>query len=167
MKNTIRILAVLMALLCVGTLAGCAGKTEPADTPAVSAADAPRLEDVYGQILDLKVLPEMYVLGDDYVQSYYGIPAEAISDRIFAVADDPMMADTLIIVHVSAAGDAAAIEEGFRTINMQRLQEMESYNPEQYQRAEKAVIKTSGSYVCYIISDDNDAIVKLIENSIG
>jgi|GEM_PF-1627471 len=184
MKKTYRIASALLAvLMAAGLFAGCSEKpadNTPAqpDTPAVvepadpgvtdePVAGASQLEGVYTQIEALNVLPEMYMLGDAYVESYYGISADSIDDKVFAVADDSLLADTIIIVKVSANGDASAIEGTFKTINDQKKLELESYNPEQYDRVCDAVIKTSGSYVYYIVSDDNDAVAKIIEGAIG
>ena len=167
MKRIISVIAVMTVLLSFGLLVGCAEQPAQTDAPAVSQADAVSLGDVYAKVLETNVLPEMYILGDEYVHSYYGIAPEAASDYVFAVADDAMLADTLIIVRVSPNGDAAAIEEGFRRINQQRLQEMEAYNPEQYLRAENAVIGTTGDCVYYVISDDSSRVVGEILNNIG
>ncbi len=161
MKKTHRIaVAALAALMVLSMLCGCSS------APAEPAKNVP-VKDIYADILALDILPEMYLLDDSYIDSYYGIDKAAVADSVFAVADDTMLADTVIIVKTSESGSTSDIEKSFSTINEQRLFEMESYNPEQYARADKAVIKTIGGYVCYIISDDNGAVCAAIEKSIG
>ena len=78
-----------------------------------------------------------------------------------------MLADTIAIVKVPEGSDTAAVEAAFKTVKEQKMVELESYNPDQYQRVQKAAIKTFGQYVCYVISDDNDAILNIIESSIA
>jgi len=161
MKTIHRIAVAALAMLTVlSVLCGCSSApSEPAKIVSVN--------DIYSDILALEILPEMYLLDDSYIDAYYGIDRTSVSDSVFAVADDTMLADTVIIVKISETGSASDIEQSFSTINEQRLFEMESYNPEQYARADKAVIKTIGGYVCYIISDDNGAVCTAIENNIG
>lgn len=161
MKTIHRIAAVMLAALTVlSLLGGCAAQpAEPAKN--VSA------NEIYAEMLALDILPEMYELDDSYIDSFYGIERTAVADSVFAVADDIMLADTLIIVKVSESGDASAIEKAFETINEQHLFEMEAYNPEQYARVEDAVIKTTGGWVCYIISDNNSALCDVLEKNIG
>lgn len=182
MKKSNRIVAALLALaLSAGLCAGCsdapADDTTPSqDTPSVSQPDdsvaddqtaASQLEGVYNKVLETGVFPEMFILGEAYIESYYGITADSISDSIFSVAMDSLLADTVIIVKVSENGDAAAIESTFKSINDQKKLELESYNPEQYARVNEAVIKTVGDYVYYIVTSDNAAVSQIIENNIG
>ena len=63
--------------------------------------------------------------------------------------------------------DISIVENAFKTVNDQKKLELESYNPEQYARVDKAAIKSFGQYVCYIVSDDNDAVLKIIESNIA
>lgn len=172
MKKTIGLLTAMLAALAMVCLsAGCSGEEQPAGSAgqdqSQTAVEEQVLEGVYADITALGVLPEMYMVDDAYVEGYYGIASDMLSDKVFAVAYDSLLADTVIIVKVSETGDAEAIAESFRTINTQRLAEMESYNPTQYQRASEAVIEVSGDYAYYVITDDNAAVTGIIENSIG
>lgn len=167
MKKCLRFLAVLLAVTVLsGLFAACSDQSQT-DAQTPSASEARALGDVYADIIALGILPEMYMLEDAYVEGYYGIAPEAVSEKVFAVADDSLLADTVIILKVAGEGSASDIAEGFREINRQRLAEMESYNPVQFQRAEDAQIGTLGEYAYYIITDDNAAVMNIIENSIG
>ncbi len=170
MKKIISVLAAAAAVLAITALVGCAEKRPAADDVELtvqSGEDYCALDDVYAQINELDILPEMYIMDEAYIQGYYGIAPEAVADKVFAVADDALVADTVIIVRVTEEGDEEAICSGFQTINNQRLAEMESYNPEQYARASEAEIGVSGDYVWYIITDNNDSVIDIIENNIG
>lgn len=171
MKNRIRLLSALLAVfvLC-GLFAGCSGQSETGEEPLPqeqTGSGVRSVEDIYGDIIASVALPGMYVLEDAYIEGYYGIAADAIEEKVFAVAEDSMLADTVIILKVSETGVPAEIASRFGEINNQRLAEMESYNPEQYARAIDATIGTSGDYIYYIITDSNSAVTDIIENSIG
>lgn len=163
MKKTLRMLAAMLMAFCL--FAGCAGGEQTADNGGQEqnqTISARGLNEIYDDILNLGILPEMYILEDAYIEGYYGIAPEDISEKVFAIADDSLLADTVIMLRVSESGDAAAIAERFRTVNNQRLAEMESYNPTQYERASKAVIEVDGNCVYYIITDDNAAVTELL-----
>lgn len=175
MKNRVRFTAiVLSALLMLLALAACSGgdangegqPTVVNDTQGGEPAEtAEKLADVYSKIGDLGVLPEMVSLSEEYVTAYYGFSEEQAKNGVFYVAGDSLLADTVVIV--KAADSAAAdIEASLVALNDRTKVELESYNPEQYGRACAATAKTVGSYVYFIISDDNAAIGKLIEENI-
>ena len=161
---------LMAAAMCLAMLSGCGGAAkveqpvENADNNAASPVVS--VDDMYSQIDALGILPDMYILDDAYISGYYGISEDSISEKIFAVADDSLKADTIIIVKATDDSKAAEIVDSFVRINNQRMAELESYNPEQYDRVEKAVIEKSGSCVYYIVSDDNNAVVQIIESSI-
>jgi len=171
MKKIYRAVMAVLAALMISGSAGCSSaepqNVVPQPEQSQSEAQTRALSDVYADINALGMLPEMYMLEDAYVEGYYGIAAEAIDDKVFAVADDGLLADTVIVVKVSASGDENAIADGFRSVNMNRLAEMESYNPTQYERAEDAEIGCGSGYAWYIITDDNASVMDIINSIIG
>lgn len=168
MKIFKRIMLILTVVaMSFVMLVGCS-EGEKVEQPAVNAenndaAQAVTVEDMYSQIEALGVLPEMIDLDDAYISGYYGIAEDSISEKVFAVAEDALKADTVIIVKSVDESKAAEIKGLLTKINNQRMFELESYNPEQYSRVENAVINSSGCYVYYIVSDDNNAVVQIIE----
>jgi len=160
---------LVAAMMSVCMLAGCSGSEGDTQQPAgnETSAAALSIEEIYTRISELGVLPEMLMLDDAYISGYYGIDESAVLDKVLAVAEDSLKGDTVIIMK---AVDGAAAEEMaacFNRVNNQRLAELESYNPEQYARVENAVIKCSGSYVYYLVTDDNAAAAQIIESNIG
>ncbi|MBQ1440665.1 MAG: DUF4358 domain-containing protein [Clostridia bacterium] len=169
MKKAIAIISVLLSVsLCVGGLVSCGDDSSDATKDGVSSvAVNVDLSAVYGKIIDGASFPDMYTMSDDYIESYYGLTSEFMEDKVFAVAEDALLADTVAIVKVPAGVDISIVENAFKTVNDQKKLELESYNPEQYARVDKAAIKSFGQYVCYIVSDDNDAVLKIIESNIA
>jgi len=182
-KFSVRLFACLLAvLLAVCVLAACGSEpevpandvpvqTQPSNVEGAVISDDSSAEDevakVYEMVANLNILPEMLMLGDDYTEAYYGISLDSVSNKVFAIAEDSLIVDTVIIVEVSANGNADDIVNAFRTINNQKLLELESYNPAQYERATNAVIEAAGSYVYYVITDDNAAVVSTIRSGLG
>ncbi len=173
MKLFVRLTVAFAVLMMTATmLAGCAGQGNiPQDDPQNTVSEGKNVNvsvvEMYSQISTLGVLPDMFMLDDAYISGYYGIAEDLIEDKVFMVADDPLKADTIIIVKALDESKSAEMVNAFNIVNNQRMFELESYNPEQYARVENAVIKSSGAYVYYIVSDDNDAVVKAIEEHIG
>ncbi len=183
MKFSVRLSACLLAMLmavCMLTACGSEPETPVNDVPAQTqptggeetvAPDASASDDevakVYEMVTNLNVLPEMLTLGDNYIEAYYSIALDSIDNKVFAIAEDSLTVDTVIIVEVSANGNADEIVNTFKTINNQKLLELESYNPAQYERATTAVIEAAGNYVYYVITDDNAAVVSTIRSGLG
>ncbi len=173
MKKTLVILSFLLSVsLCSCMLASCGEKASEASSNAVSSAAQndtgdQQLSAVYDKIVEESSLPEMYTMTDGYIESYFGLTSDVMEDKVFASAEDALLADTVAIVKVPEGVDTGVVEAAFKTVKEQKMIELESYNPDQYQRVKKASIKTIGQYVCYIVSDDNDAILNIIESSIA
>ena len=169
MKKTLIVISILLSLsLCMGSLASC-GDNKSSDKTGTSSSVAAKvdLEDVYAKITDKVSFPTMYTMTDDYIESYFGLTSDKMEDKLFASAEDALLADTIAIVKVAEGTSTKEIEKTFTRVNDQKKLELESYNPEQYARVDKAVIKTVGEYVCYIISDDNDAVINVIESNLA
>lgn len=173
MKLIVRLSAALLAaLMTVCMLAACGSEADApeTDTPSAGIEDSDGIDEVaevYDLISELDVLPEMYVLDDVYIENYYGIALDSIENRVFAVADDPLLVDTVIIVEVSENGSADDIVSAFKAVNEQKMIELESYNPAQYERAAEAAIAAEGGYVYYIITDANDTVIDTVRNGLG
>ena len=168
MKKALMALSLLLALtLCTGALASCGDEAENGSGTTSAASSQKSLQDVYDRITKKVSFPAMTVLNDDYIESYYGLTDEDMADKYFAAAEDALLADTIAIVKVADGVSSTEIEEVFQGVNEQKKLELESYNPEQYKRVEKAAIATVGDYVVYIVSDDNDAVIRIIESALA
>ncbi len=174
--------AMLVAAVCALTACGGEKPEETPDvpsTPSVSENETQpeaqpeaqpeesAIAAAYNNVVSLNILPAMIELNDNYVSSYYGITADMAEDKIFSISEDSLLGDTVIVVKAAAGTNTADIESIFTGINGQRMLELESYNPTQYARVEKATIQTIGSYVFYIVSDDNAAVIDTFKTALG
>ncbi|MEG1773858.1 MAG: DUF4358 domain-containing protein [Oscillospiraceae bacterium] len=148
------ILAVSLTLLAAS---GCSSKeTKTLDLTAFGAKvlETVRYDDELVKMSE-KVIPDYYNLSFDGLKESViyasGTMATANELAVFCVADEKAM---------EAAKQAVAARIKDQTANYQ------NYNPAELSRIEKALIVSEGHYLLFSISNDNDAIQKLFEESL-
>ena len=131
-------LLLILALL----LSGCGSKS-------AGSAD---LQQVYDGFVSRELLPEMLLLNEQRVRSYYGIDPGACKQCILAVSDDGLRVDEIWLIE---AADEKAAEELLamaRSRIEQVCAEQKEYLPDQYAVAKTAEALRVGSNVALFIS---------------
>ena len=145
MKRTI---CALCALALVLSLCACSGGAKQ-----ISMYDLEK-----SMVSADKTLPEMRVTGSweenaEKAFSYISdLEYNKVSGYFLAYAADGM-AYEIAVVQLKDGSDAAAMADSLKAHVDSRVQMYKTYQPEQVQRAEGAVIKTDGSFVLLIMSD--------------
>lgn len=148
-KMMILFLAAAMLL----SMTAC-GNTEP-------EAKSVDLQQLYSEYE--ATLPAMMILDETMMMNFLGIPADKCSQVVASICADGLRADEVWLVE---AKDQAALEELTKLANTRltaKLEETESYNPEQYAVCEKAVILNSGLYLAFFVSPDVDSMKATFE----
>ena len=105
-----------------------------------------------------KTLPEMKVSGswDENAEKAFSYISDLEYNKIhgffLAYAADGM-AYEIAVVQLKDKSDASAMADSLREHVQSRVQMYKTYEPEQVQRAESAVVKTDGDCVLLIMSD--------------
>lgn len=105
-----------------------------------------------------KSLPEMKVSGswDENAEKAFSYISDLEYNKIhgffLAYAADGM-AYEIAVVQLKDKSDASAMADSLREHVQSRVQMYKTYEPEQVQRAESAVVKTDGDCVLLIMSD--------------
>lgn len=105
-----------------------------------------------------KSLPEMMVTGswEENAQKAFSYISDMeynkVSGYFLAYASDGM-AYEIAVIQLKDKADAAAAADSLRAHVQDRVRLYETYEPEQTERAENAVVKTDGSFVLLIMSD--------------
>ena len=133
-------LFLLLALL----LSACGGRSaEPAD-----------LQKVYDEIGSRETLPEMLLLNEQRIRSYYGIEPEACRQILLAVSDDGLRVDEIWLIEAADEKAAEELLAAARSRIEQVCAETKDYLPDQYAVAQGAQALRIGSSVALFLSPD-------------
>ena len=143
-----RMVCALCAVMLSLSLCACGEKTKSIDMQALENS----------MVSADKTLPEMKVSGSweengEKAFSYISdLEYNKIHGFFLAYAADGM-AYEIAVVQLKDKSDASAMADSLREHVQSRVQMYKTYEPEQVQRAESAVVKTDGDCVLLIMSD--------------
>ena len=143
-----RIVCALCAVMLSLSLCACGEKTKRIDMQALENS----------MVSADKTLPEMKVSGswDENAEKAFSYISDLGYNKIhgffLAYAADGM-AYEIAVVQLKDKSDASAMADSLREHVRSRVQMYKTYEPQQVQRAESAVVKTDGDCVLLIMSD--------------
>lgn len=143
-----RIVCALCAVMLSLSLCACGEKTKSIDMQALENS----------MVSADKTLPEMKVSGswDENAEKAFSYISDLVYNKIhgffLAYAADGM-AYEIAVVQLKDKSDASAMADSLREHVQSRVQMYKTYEPQQVQRAESAVVKTDGDCVLLIMSD--------------
>ena len=143
-----RIVCALCAVMLSLSLCACGEKTKSIDMQALENS----------MVSADKTLPEMKVSGswEENAEKAFSYISDLEYNKIhgffLAYAADGM-AYEIAVVQLKDKSDASAMADSLREHDRSRVQMYKTYEPQQVQRAESAVVKTDGDCVLLIMSD--------------
>lgn len=143
-----RMVCALCAVMLAFSLCACGEKTNSIDMQALENS----------MVSADKSLPEMKVSGswDENAEKAFSYISDLEYNKIhgffLAYAADGM-AYEIAVVQLKDKSDASAMADSLREHVRSRVQMYKTYEPQQVQRAESAVVKTDGDCVLLIMSD--------------
>lgn len=143
-----RMVCALCAVMLSLSLCACGEKTKSIDMQALKNS----------MVSADKSLPEMKVSGswDENAEKAFSYISDLEYNKIhgffLAYAADGM-AYEIAVVQLKDKSDASAMADSLREHVQSRVQMYKTYEPQQVQRAESAVVKTDGDCVLLIMSD--------------
>ena len=143
-----RIVCALCAVMLALSLCACGEKTKSIDMQALENS----------MVSADKTLPEMKVSGswEENAEKAFSYISDLEYNKIhgffLAYAADGM-AYEIAVVQLKDKSDASAMADSLREHVRSRVQMYKTYEPQQVQRAESAVVKTDGDCVPLIMSD--------------
>mgnify|MGYP000822790319 FL=1 len=143
-----RMVCALCAVMLSLSLCACGEKTNSIDMQALENS----------MVSADKTLPEMKVSGswDENAEKAFSYISDLEYNKIhgffLAYAADGM-AYEIAVVQLKDKSDASAMADSLREHVQSRVQMYKTYEPQQVQRAESAVVKTDGDCVLLIMSD--------------
>lgn len=160
MKKMKRILAGLLSLLLVFSLAACSGGGDKADFEM-------DVQQVYEELTALPDMPAMIELPEDKALDFLGLDYSKCSQAVTAICAVNIQADEIWLVEAKDSSAAAEIEELARSRVQQRMEEFKGYSPEQYKVLEGAAILREGNYVVLLVSQDTEALKAAFDKAVG
>ena len=143
-----RIICVICALVMAFSLCACGNKSQSID-----------MHELQKSMVEAdKSLPEMKISGswDENAEKAFSYLSDMEYNKIhgffLAYAADGM-AYELAVVQLKDKSDAGEMEDSLNEHVQTRVRMYKTYEPEQVQRAENAVVKTVGDCVLLIMSD--------------
>jgi len=143
-----RMVCALCAVMLSLSLCACGEKTKSIDMQALENS----------MVSADKTLPEMKVSGswEENAEKAFSYISDLEYNKIhgffLAYAADGM-AYEIAVVQLKDKSDASAMADSLREHVRSRVQMYKTYEPQQVQRAESAVVKTDGDCVLLIMSD--------------
>lgn len=143
-----RIVCALCAVMLSLSLCACGEKTKSIDMQTLENS----------MVSADKTLPEMKVSGswEENAEKAFSYISDLEYNKIhgffLAYAADGM-AYEIAVVQLKDKSDASAMADSLREHVRSRVQMYKTYEPQQVQRAESAVVKTDGDCVLLIMSD--------------
>ena len=150
MNKTLKHLVPLFLLLAL-MLSAC-GRKAPAH------AD---LQALYDRLESEGKLPEMIVLNEKKVESYYGIDPGACRQLIVAMSDDGLRVDEIWLIETGSEKEAEALLALAQSRIEQVCTENKDYLPDQYAVAKGSQALRVGSSVALFISPEAKEMAEL------
>ena len=160
MKKMKRIMAGLLSLLLVFSLAACSGGEDKASLEM-------DVQEVYQQLMALPDMPAMIELPEDKALDFLGLDYSKCVQAVTAISAMNIQADEIWLVEAKDSSTAAEIEELARARVEQRMEEFKNYAPDQYQVLENAAILREGNYVVLLVSQDIETLKAAFDKAAG
>lgn len=166
----IKIICIITSVMTLMTLSGCdqgSDKPENQKESSISQKQELSAKDILERIDDQNLIDSAFYgdeTFDNNAEKLYGISVDKISDGGIIYAGDGGIADEVSILKLS---DGESAEQIFSDRMDFRLNQFETYKPEETQKINAAQIFKSGDYWVLVISDNADKISETIKDLAG
>lgn len=166
----------LLILAGIMLLTGCGSSASKEETPAAAdtivqteetAAEAKAVADIYDEITKNVELISPFCWDEEFITNYYDIDVTELEEYVFSMSEDATSAETVIIMKAKDSAAVSALSDCLQLVVDEKKSEMENYLPEQFDIVVKSSVQTKDNYVWLVISENADAIIKIIEDSIS
>lgn len=161
----------LLILASVMLLGGCAESAPASTASTVQSTEAPKeakaIADIYDEITENVTLCSPFCWDEEFISSYYGIDVSSLEEYVFSMSEDATSAETIIIMKAKASTSVSGLSDCLQMVVDEKKNEMENYLPDQFEIVAKSSVQTKDHYVWLVISENADAIIKIIEDSIS
>ena len=136
---------------------------EQESEPEAASGEALSVQEIYDLVTESVTLISPVIMQDNFIENYYNIDPALLEEYVFSMSEEATSAETVVIMKLKDKADADKISAALQLVIEEKSGEMENYLPGQYDIVKKSAVKTEGSYVYLVISEQADAIEKIIE----
>ena len=136
---------------------------EQESEPEAASGEALSVQEIYDLVTESVTLISPVIMQDNFIENYYKIDPALLEEYVFSMSEEATSAETVVIMKLKDKADADKISAALQLVIEEKSGEMENYLPGQYDIVKKSAVKTEGSYVYLVISEQADAIEKIIE----
>lgn len=178
-KFTYKLCGFAAVIVSTAVLGGCGGtEKDAADAASDSAAaataavvedtakEAKPIDEIYAEIAQKVELVSPVEMDDEFISNYYGIEPDTLEEYVFSMSEEATSAETVVIMKVKDDAAVSDLETALNTVIDEKRAEMENYLPEQFEIVDKSSVSSKGNYVWLVISQNQDAIIEIIEADI-
>lgn len=151
-----KVISLLLALTLVLSLSACGGKA-----PEAAPVDLDALYESYGQYL-----PDMFTPDEDTMLNFLGIQASDCARYKVAICGEGMRADEVWLIEAKDEAALNTLKNLAQSRIEAKLDETETYVPDQYLIVQKAQVLTKGLYLALLISPEVDAMKAAFEAAV-
>ena len=152
-----KLLVCLAMAMCLAGFAGCGSKEEK-KTEDVSMD----IHSVAKEIVDNGNFTDIAEINKDKGISQYSVGDAEIADAVTYFSSGAT-AEEVVIFEGATDADADKLLTAAEERKEDDYKTWQDYKPEEVSRVDKAVIKKSGKYVVFCITDDKDAVSAVID----
>ena len=131
------------------------------------AAAAKTVSEIYNDITSQVALVQPMIAPDEFITNYYGIDLSSLEEYVFSMSETAISAETVVILKAREGTDLDTLKSALQLVIDQKKAEMENYLPEQFQIVDASSVRVKGNYVYLVISENEAAIVKIIEDGLA
>lgn len=136
---------------------------EQESEPEAASREALSVREIYDLVSESVTLISPVIMQDNFIENYYNIDPALLEEYVFSMSEEATSAETVVIMKLKDKADAGTISDALQLVIEEKSGEMENYLPGQYDIVKKSAVKTEGSYVYLVISEQADAIEQIIK----
>lgn len=150
------IAAALCCLMLFMTLTGCGSSKKTLDLDAFSKDALSK-----GSFND-----ELIPLSDKVVADYYDLSFDGLEAYRVYVSSSSATASEFAVFKCSGEAALKAAKAAVEMRIADQISNYENYRPDEKFRLDNALIETSGNYLLFVVSDNNETIQKLFNDAL-
>lgn len=151
-----KLLCVLLSTVLL-LLAGCGGDSEKTmDMTAFSESVLSSVE--YDD--------ELISLSDKVAGNYYDLEIDGLEGYVIFVSSTSATTNELAVFHCADSSALEAAKSAVEARMKDQREAYENYIPDELLRLDNALVKTSGNYLLFSVSDDNETVEKLFDEAL-
>jgi predicted nucleotidyltransferase len=154
-RNIFLLLTVVLAL----ALSGCSNSSKEV---AIESKAPPK--DMVDQVLEQIEQPALMEMPADMIQTLYHLDPALLDQYTIRMPLMNMKTNEIAILKVKEAKDIATVETAVKQRAADVQKQFETYLQDQYENAKNYKLVTKGNYVLFVISENADEIVKVLES---